>query len=303
MTKDGIIRIESISELHDVMGFEKPKHPLISLIDTEKLHVGEERIGTRVVYGFYMISLKDKSCGVEYGRNSFDFNEGVMAFSAPGQTYTTTRAIDKGEIQGWMLLFHPDLIRTTHLGRSMDDYSFFNYDVYEALHLSDEEERTVTDVVSNIQNEYQQRIDNHSQRVIVSNLDLLLSYCLRFYERQFNTRTSQSKDFVSQFESQLKSYFNDNKALANGLPSIQQFAFEANLSQHYFSDLIKKETGRSPKDHINDHVVEKAKDLLLGSEHSISEIAYELGFNYPHYFTRLFKSKTGKTPIEYRNDN
>ncbi|MEM9051738.1 MAG: helix-turn-helix transcriptional regulator [Bacteroidota bacterium] len=296
-----VIHIQSISELHQIMGFEKPKHPLISLVDTKKLHIGEEAIGTKVTYGFYMVSLKDKSCGVEYGRNTLDFDEGVMAFSAPGQAYTSTRAINEGEIEGWMLFFHPDLIRNTHLGESIDDYSFFNYEVYEALHLSEDEEKTVTEVVANIENEYQQRIDNHSQRVIVSNLDLLLSYCLRFYERQFNTRTSQSKDIVSQFELRLKDYFKKKMALEKGIPTIEYFASDANLSQHYFSDLIKKETGRSPKDHINEYVVEKAKNLLLGTEDSVSEIAYELGFNYPHYFSRLFKAKTGLTPQKFRD--
>ena len=298
-----IINVASISELHKLMGLEKPKHPLISIVDTKLLHIDREDIGTKIIYDFYMISLKDKSCGMEYGRNSFDFGEGVMVFSAPGQAYTPTKSIREGEIEGWMLFFHPDLIRKTHLSKLIDQYSFFNYDTYEALHLSELEEVAITEVVTNIQNEYQQRIDNHSQRVIVSNLDLLLNYCLRFYERQFNTRTTHNKDIVSRFESELKEYFNLKKALENGLPTIEQFASEANLSQHYFSDLIKKETGRTPKDHINEYVVEKAKNLLLGTEQSVSEIAYELGFNYPHYFTRLFKSKTGQTPVEFRNLN
>ena len=150
-------------------------------------------------------------------------------------------------------------------------------------------------------NEYEQRIDNHSHRVIVSNLELLLNYSLRFYERQFNTRTGQAKDVVSVFEKALKNYYREQKAVALGIPAIQIFADKANLSQHYFSDLIKKETGRSPKDHINDYVVERAKNMLLGTEQSISEIAYDLGFNYPHYFTRLFKSRTGKSPAQYRS--
>ena len=303
MSQKKILKIDSISQLHSLMGFPKPKHPLISLIDVSRLNVSEEEVGTKIIYGFYMISLKDKSCGVEYGRNSFDFEEGVMVFSAPGQTYTPTKPIHSGDIHGWMLYFHPDLIRNTHLGNHIDEYSFFNYDNYEALHLSENEEKIIEDSVQNIKSEYEQRIDNHSQRVIVSNLDLLLSYCLRFYERQFNTRTSQSKDIVSQFEKDLKNYFATNQNLESGLPGIQYFADKAYLSQHYFSDLIKKETGRTPKDHINDFVIEKAKNLLLGSEQSVSEIAYDLGFNYPHYFARLFKSKTGHTPVEYRNLN
>ena len=297
------IRIHSISQLHALLGFEKPKHPLISIIDASRLEVSEEEVGAKIIHGFYMVSLKDKSCGLEYGRNSFDFEEGVMVFSAAGQTYTTTRPIQSGDIQGWMLYFHPDLVRNTHLGSQLDDYSFFNYDTYEALHLSEDEEKKVEDCVQNIKHEYQQRIDNHSQRVIVSNLELLLNYCLRFYERQFNTRSSQSKDIVSQFEKDLKTWFTSKQNLESGLPTIQYFAEKVHLSQHYFSDLLKKETGRTPKDHINDFVIEKAKNLLLASEDTVSKIAYDLGFNYPHYFTRLFKSKTGHTPVEYRRMN
>jgi AraC-like DNA-binding protein len=298
-----IIKIESISVLHQMLGFPKPKHPLITLVDASKLDVPKEQIGSKVIPNLYMISLKDKGCGMDYGRNSFDFDEGVMAFSAPGQVYQTRKEIHLGEIEGWMLYFHPDLIRNTNLEKVMDEYSFFNYDVYEALHLSEEEEDTVTDCIKKIESEYTQRIDNHSQRVIVSNLELLLNYCLRYYERQFNTRSSQSKDIVSQFTGELKNYFKDKKALEFGMPNIQYFSENANLSQHYFSDLIKKETGRAPKDHINDFVVERAKSMLLASELSVSEIAYDLGFNYPHYFTRLFKSKTGQTPVEYRSLN
>ena len=298
-----IHKVESISQLHRLLGFPKPKHPLISLIDASQIQVAEEEIGAKIIYNFYMISLKDKSCGVEYGRNSFDFEEGVMVFSSPGQTYSPTKVIQKGEIEGWMLYFHPDLIRNTNLGQIIDEFSFFNYDVVEALHLSEEEEFTIESTVKNIKAEYSQRIDNHSQRVIVSNLELLLNYCLRFYERQFNTRTNSSKGVISQFEHEIKKYFKSNKHLESGLPGIQYFAELAHLSQHYFSDLIKKETGRTPKDHINDFVIEKAKYLLLGTEHTVSEIAYDLGFNYPHYFTRLFKSKVGFTPVEYRNLN
>lgn len=298
-----IHEIRSIAGMHQFMGYPKPKHPLISILDTAEFSAGQEAVGTRSYSDLYMISIKDKNCGVDYGRNSFDFDEGVMVFSAPGQVYTVTRAIRKGEITGWMLYFHPDLIRNTHLGSIIDEYSFFGYDVFEALHLSEEEERIVMDCIANIQNEYEQRIDNHSQRVIVSNLELLLNYARRFYERQFNTRTSQSKDIIALFERELKAYYNQEKALESGVPSIEQFAARANLSQHYFSDLIKKETGRTAKDHINGYIVERAKNMLLNSEQTVSEIAYDLGFNYPHYFTRLFKSRTGLTPMEYRGMN
>ncbi len=298
-----IIKISSISQLHQLMGLPRPHHPLVSLIDVSKIQVTEEQVNTKVIYDFYMVSLKDKSFSVKYGRNSFDFDEGIMIFTAPGQVFTLNEPFKPGDIKGWMLFFHPDLVRSTHLGEQVDHYSFFNYDVVEALHLSEEEERTINTTVAQIEKEYQQRIDNHSHRVIVSNIELLLNYCLRFYERQFHTRTNQSKNVISVFESELKKYFKTQKNLDLGIPSIQYFAEIAHLSPHYFSDLVKKETGRSPKDHINDYVIEQAKNMLISSERSVSEIAYELGFNYPHYFTRLFKSKVGCTPIEYRNLN
>lgn len=297
------IKVASISQLHELMGLPKPQHPLISLVDVSKIHVSEEQVNTKVIFDFYMVSLKDKSCGTEYGRNTFDFDEGVMIFTAPGQVYTFTKPFEPGEISGWMLFFHPDLIRNTHLGKQINEYAFFNYEVFEALHLSSDEEKTMHATVANIMEEYQQRIDNHSQRVIVSNLELLLNYSLRYYERQFNTRTTQSKDIISHFERELKTYFNTQKSLDLGMPGIQYFAEIVHLSPHYFSDLVKKETGRTPTDHINDFVIDRAKNLLVGSEQSVSEIAYQLGFNYPHYFTRLFKSKVGHTPVAYRKLN
>lgn len=301
--KNQIINIQSISELHSALGFEKPKHPLITLINTEKLDVPASQIGTKLVTDLYMIALKDRDCGVEYGRNHFDFSEGVMVFSAPNQVSTVEKEMKPGDIKGWMLYFHPDLIRGTNLGEIISEYSFFNYGVFEALHLSDDEEKLVNETAKNIQNEFIQRIDNHTQRVINSNLELLLNLSLRFYERQFNTRAAQNKDVFSKFEGVLKDYFATEKQLEYSLPSVDYFADKVNLSAHYFSDVLKKETGRSAKDHINDYVIELAKNQLAGTNKSISEIAYSLGFNYPHYFTRLFKNKTGHTPSKYKHLN
>ena len=300
---DQFVEIKSIHQLHESMNWGKPKHPLISIIDAADLNVDERKVGTKVVSHLYMIAQKDKSCGVKYGRNHFDFAEGVMVYSAPQQSQVVTKMIQAGDINGWIIYFHPDLIHGTHLSGHMEDYSFFNYEVYEALHLSEEEERLMNNCVTNIRYECQERIDRHSQRVIVSNLELLLNYSLRFYERQFNTRKSQNVGVVAQFEKHLKQYFSKEKYLKKGIPSIQYFADQVHLSAHYLSDLLKKETGQSAKDHINSLVVDKAKDLLLTTNQSVSEIAYDLGFNYPHYFTRLFKSKTGQTPVEYRNLN
>jgi len=286
-----------------MMGYKKPKHPLITILDASQILVTKEMVGEKIRSDLFYISLKDGNCGVTYGKNHFDFDEGVLLFNAPQQAITLTEEIKPGDTKGWMLYFHPDLIRTYNLGKIIDDYSFFKYEAKESLHLSNEEKNTLTDCIEKIKLEYNQRIDNYSQRLIVSNLELMLNYCLRFYERQFHTRSTENKSVAAQFSKQLKSYFELNLHLEDGIPSIQYFSDQANLSQHYFSDLLKKETGRSAKDHINDFVIERAKTLLLNTNQSVSEIAYQLGFNYPHYFARLFKSKTGSTPVDYRSDN
>lgn len=303
MMPEDIIKIRSISQFHELVGLEKPKHPLISIIDVSKVKLDNKWLGKRFSSSLYTIALKDASCAFEYGRNHYDFNEGVMIFTGPDQVMKSNQEQPVNPINGWMIYFHPDLIRNTSLGGIIENYSFFSYDVHEALHLSDEEQTLVTDIMKMIRQEVKERIDNHSQRVIVSSLELLLNLCTRFYERQFNTRTSKNKDIVSQMESLLKDYYQSGKLAEIGQPSIQFCANELHLSPNYLSDLLKKETGRSAKDHINDFVVDKAKTLLLGSTDSIGEIAYSLGYNYPHYFSRFFKSKTGFTPQEYRIQN
>ena len=201
-----------------------------------------------------------------------------------------------------MLYFHPDLIRKTALGDKIESYRFFNYEVHEALHLSEQEQLTLNQIIELIKGEIKERIDNHSQQVLVSNIELLLNYSTRFYERQFNTRSATNLDIVSKVESILKNYYLAHQLIESGQPTIQYLADQCHLSASYLSDLLAKETGRSAKDHINDFIIEKAKDLLSGYEDSISGIAYRLGFNYPHYFGRLFKQKTGKTPQEYRQE-
>ncbi|AYB29126.1 helix-turn-helix domain-containing protein [Chryseolinea soli] len=298
-----IVRVTSITQLHQAFGLAKPTHPLISILDVSKWVIGKEWVGVKATSDLYSIALKDASCGLEYGRNSYDFGEGVLIFTAPHQVLMKTKEQSQGEVNGWMLFFHPDLIRNTTLGQNIDHYHFFSYDVHEALHLSDAEQKILTDCINLIDKEIKERIDNHSQRVIVSTLELLLNYSQRFYERQFNTRSAQNKDVVSQFERLLKEYYNSGRFTETGTPSIDFFAEHIHLSANYLSDLLKKETGYSAKDHISNFVVEKAKTLLLSDNDSISGIAYKLGFNYPHYFSRLFKSKTGMTPQEYREIN
>ncbi|MCA0931308.1 helix-turn-helix transcriptional regulator [Lutimonas saemankumensis] len=301
--KDAVFHIKSISHLHELIGFDKPTHPLISVVDVSQLETKEEQIGLRLTSSLYAIGLKDKSCGLQYGRNSYDFDEGVMYFTGPNQLMEVGSAQKKNQIKGWVINFHPDLIRNTPLGKTIDNYSFFSYDVHEALHLSDVEQQTITDCVGIIKNEITERIDNHSQLVISSSLELLLNLSQRFYERQFNTRAAKNSDILSQFQALLKKYYQEGKFAEQGIPSIEYFADQVFLSPNYFSDLLKKETGQSAKDQINMFIIEKAKTRLLSESNSVSEIAYDLGFNYPHYFSRLFKSKTGQTPLEFRKMN
>jgi AraC-like DNA-binding protein len=295
-----IQNIRSISQLHELFGFGKPTHPLISIIDVSKWEIPKEFVGIKYTSDLYSIALKDKSCGLQYGRNSYDFNEGVLIFTAPDQVQSVMKAQALNEIQGWMLFFHPDLIRNTSLGKTIEDYRFFSYDVHEALHLSDSEQKTITDCMNLARKEILERIDNHSQTVISSSLELLLNLSRRYYERQFNTRSAQSSDVISQFHSLLNTYYKSGKFTEIGIPTIEYFSDRIHLSGNYLSDIMKKETGYSAKDQINNFVIEKAKTLLLNEPESVSGIAYTLGFNYPHYFSRLFKSKTGMTPQEYR---
>lgn len=298
-----IIHSKSITDIRAVFGLDKPSHPLITILDTEMLAYGEETVGKRFSSDLYCIALKDSSCGIDYGRNSYDFDDGVLIFTAPDQVITVKKPQKLNQVKGWMLYFHPDLIRNTALGAKIDGYNFFYYEVHEALHLSESEQNTLNQIVHLIEDEIKARIDNHSQQVLVSNIELLLNYSKRFYERQFNTRSATHADVVSKVESLLKKYYSENLLVEKGQPGIQYLADHCHLSASYLSDLLNKETGRSAKDHINDFIIDKAKHLLLSSTDSISGIAYSLGFNYPHYFGRLFKQKTGKTPQEYRQFN
>jgi AraC-like DNA-binding protein len=299
--KSELVKIRSISELHEIFGFNKPTHPLISIIDVSQWEITEKYVGVRYTSDLYVIGLKDKSCGLQYGRNNYDFNEGVMFFTAPDQVQSVSKTQALNEITGWMMFFHPDLIRSTSLGKSIDDYRFFSYEVHEALHLSDSEQRTITDCVKMIEQEIGERIDNHSQVVIASSLELLLNLARRYYERQFNTRASQNSGVVAQFHRLLNDYYKTGMFTRIGIPSVEYFSERIHLSGSYLSDLLKKETGYSLKDQVNNFIVEKAKTLLLSESDSVSEIAYSLGFNYPHYFSRLFKSKTNMTPQQFRN--
>ena len=298
-----IIQIKSITEGHKLMGLPPPKHPLVSIINLKDL-IDVEYDDARFLSDLYMVSLKDGVSGsMGYGRVSYDFNDGLMVFTKPNQVmYNESKVIDS-DAKGWILFFHPDLIRKSELGKNIDQYSYFTYEVHEALHLSDNEKKTLTEIVRKIETEYNHNIDKHSQKLIVSNIELLLDYCNRYYDRQFYIRTNHNQDLVSKFESFLKEYFNSEKPNELGIPSVKYCGQQLNMSSNYLSDLLKKETGKNAKEHIYYHLTNRAKNKLLGTTLSISEIAYDLGFEYPQHFSKLFKKQTGMSPVQYRNLN
>lgn len=300
---DDIIRIKNISELHRILGYSKPSHPLISFIDFSKLDISDEHASRRVVTGFYTIMLKNHVQGkIKYGREYYDFQEGTLIFIAPEQVITmeVDREELEGRPEGWGLFFHPDLLRRSGLAARMKDYSFFSYELNEGLHLSERERETITSIVEKIESEYSMNIDEYSHSLIVSNLELLLNYCRRFYGRQFITRENQNRDIVKRLDHFLREYINSERLKEAGIPSVKYCAEQMCLSPNYLSDLLKKETGKNTQEHIHYYLIERAKNRLLGSSSSINEIAYELGFEYPQYFSKLFKTKTGFSPADYR---
>jgi YesN/AraC family two-component response regulator len=300
--KQEIIQIKSIHEIHQFLGLGKPEHPLISVFKfgQEQSHSINENF--KYSLGLYQISIKG-NCPYtisKYGRNSYDFQECSMVFTSPNQVLEVNKAYKIEDDDCWTLVFHPDLIRKSELGKQIDDFSFFNYASNEALHLSGEERKTITDISQKIIKEYSQNLDRHSQTLILSNLELLLNYCVRFYDRQFYTRTNLNKDAVSEFEEVLKAYYKSDKQVESGIPSVQYCAAEMNISPRYLSDLLRRETGKNTQEHIHNFIIEKAKTLLSDSSKTSSEIAYDLGFEYPQYFSKLFKKGTSMSPIEYR---
>jgi AraC-like DNA-binding protein len=296
-----IRHIKTISQLHKILGLDSPRHPLVSLVYLNTINWSVYRHNTSYVWDFYMISIKYGVNSFIYGRTHYDFEEGTMVFTAPGQILRPTESETEGEELGWTLFIHPDLIRKTGLAERMSSYSFFSYAINEGLHLSDEEKVKINSIVNDIEKEYSQNMDRHSLTLIVSNIELLLNHCVRFYDRQFYTRSLHQKDVVIKTEQYLVNYFNSEESLKQGLPTVKMCAGEVNLSPNYLSDLLKKETGRNTQDHIHFYLIEKAKNLLLSTNMSVNQIAYQLGFEYPQYFGNLFKKKTGISPNEYRN--
>jgi len=296
---DKYIDIKSISDLHRMVQYASPRHPLVSVIDHCDFYKSyRPKADVFYRFGFYIISCKKFDGLLKYGKGHYDFNEGSLMFTAPDQVIGP--GPDVQVEKGWALFIHPDLIHGTDLGKKIHQYSFFNYEINEALHISEEEKQIIKDCVAKIEKEYAQNIDKHSQGLIVSNIELLLNYCNRFYDRQFYTRAKVNSDVVQQFEKLLKDYFSQNNLIETGLPNVGYFASRLNLSPNYLSDLLGKFTGKTTQEHIHLELIDKAKTMLWGTNQSISEIAYGLGFEHPSHFTKIFKTKTGKSPSEYR---
>ena len=295
-----ILRIKSIRQLHSFFGLMPPKHPLVTILDVSKWEISEEFIGKKVISDLYSIALKDTNCGLFYGRSPYDFNEGVLIFTAPNQVQAILKSQQLNEIRGWMIIFHPDLIRNTPLATNIENYPFFSYDINEALHLSISEQDSVTKIINMIKNEIDEYDDENSELIISNMLELFLNLSKRYYERQFSTRQQQHTNILSQFNILLKDYYEEGMFMKVGQPTIEYFASRLSISTNYFSELIRKETGTAAKDYLSEYILEKAKILLLSNNEPISKVSYILGFNYPHYFSRFFKHKTGLTPKEYR---
>jgi AraC-like DNA-binding protein len=295
-----LLNVDSVGQYNEMMG-QETFHPLVSVIDCSKSPMQPYM---RMNMGFYAIFLKDVNCGdIRYGRKTYDYQKGTLVFIAPEQVLGISSEGEYYQPQGWALVFHPDLIHGTSLGQHIKDYTFFSYEVSEALHLSEREHQIVIECLNKIDFELRHAIDKHSKTVIVANLELLLSYCVRFYDRQFITREKVNKDLLERFEGLLNEYFHMDKTQIIGLPTVQYCADKLHLSTNYFGDLIKKETGKSPQEHIQIKLIDVAKERIFDTSKSVSEIAYELGFKHPQNFSRLFKQQVGCTPNEYRSLN
>jgi len=291
------IRVKSISEGHRMQGLPMPAHPLISILDYGKIkHEGS----ISVVFDFYSISIKRGVNKMHYGQQEYDFDGGVMGCMAPNQVLKAAAPLEDTERSGWILFLHPDFLWNTPLAQKIKQYEYFHYSVNEALFLSEREEGIINGIIENIRQEYNSNIDRFSQDVIIAQLELLFTYAHRFYERQFMTRKISNSKILSRLEALLEDYFNKEDLILRGLPSVQFIADSLNISSKYLSSLLKQQTGQTTQQHIHEKLIEKAKERLSTTDLSVSEIAYELGFEHSQSFNKLFKSKTKQSPLEFR---
>lgn len=294
---DSIIKLDNVQDYNRLLGAET-LHPLVSVTDLSTLKSIRH---CRKNFGFYCVFFKELDCGtVLYGRSKYDYQEGTMLFIAPGQIAGVDDGDETLNPKGWVLMFHPDLLYGTPLARRMKDYSFFSYTCDEALHMSEREKTIIINCFREIREELEHAIDKHTKQIVASNIETMLNHCARFYERQFVTREVSNRSVLDRFEELLHDYLNSDKPKLEGLPTVQYCADKICLSPNYFGDLIKKETGKTAQEYIQLAVIGRIKELLTETDKTISEIAYDLGFNYPHHMSRIFKKVVGITPNEYR---
>lgn len=295
-TKEMIV-IDSVDRYNEIFGLET-RHPLVSIIDLAKSTTWPTRAWFR--YEVYALYLKNVKCGdIKYGRQYYDYQDRTIVCFAPGQI-TDLEMLPNIQPNAHGILFHPDLIRGTALGQEIKKYSFFSYEINEALHISEEERQTVMDCLQKITIELEHSIDKHSRRLICANIGLLLDYCMRFYERQFDTRNGVNKDIIVRFEHLLNEYFEGDAPQKQGLPSVKYFADKVFLSANYFSDMVRKQTGKTVSEYIQDKMIGLVKEQLLSTDKTTSQIAYEIGFQYPQHLSRMFKRIVGMTPNKFR---
>lgn len=296
---EAILKFETIKQ-YNAFNNQESLHPLVSIVDLSKADIRHSR---RMSFNFYTIFLKEIKCGdLRYGCNYYDYEEGTLIFIAPNQVVGDNKN-DTYQPKGHALVFHPDFIMGTAIGQRIHEFTFFTYEVSEALHLSSSEKDLIKDCFAKIDKELRQNMDKHTKSLIISNIELFLNYCIRFYDRQFITRTNVNQGILTRFEAILNDYFQSDKPQNLGLPSVTYCADKLFLSSNYFGDMIKKETGKSPQEHIQLKLINIAKERIFDTEKSISDIAFELGFKYPQHFSRMFKKTTGFSPNEFRNLN
>ncbi|QEH39409.1 AraC family transcriptional regulator [Chitinophaga sp. XS-30] len=305
MNSHQLFRFSTISEYHRAAGLPKPAHPLISVVHMDDITLPIAEIPFSLIYDFYSISLKKaQHTKFKYGQQAGDFDEGVLFFMSPGQLFGIDSVVDMAEVkrpEGWMILIHPDFLWNTPLAKAIKQYEFFSYSVYEALYLSNREETLITNIANQIQQEYNANIDQFSQNVIIAQLELLLTYSERFYQRQFITRKIASHELLTRLEDYLSNYFNNGSLAKQGLPSVVHIAEALNISPGYLSSLLKSLTGQSTQQHLHNKLIDLAKEKLSTTNLSVSEIAYELGFEHLQSFSKLFKTKTSLSPLEFRH--
>ncbi len=287
--------------MHQVLGLKRPSNPLISVFGFDDVKLEQEIILSAIITDFYVIALKKDCAGgkCRYGQQYYDFDDGIMYFIAPHQVLQFEDILLNG-VKGFVLVVHPDFFQSYPLASQIRSYGYFSYTANEALHLSEKEEKSIMDIINNIGQEIDANMDSFTQDLLVSNLDLLLKYCDRFYNRQFLTRKKVNNDLLSKLEYLLDDYFNNDKLILNGIPTVHFMAEQMNLSANYLSDMLRVQTGQTTQQHIQNRLIDKAKEMLSTTEMSVSEIAYQLGFEHPQSFHRLFKSRTSISPLEFR---